>query len=204
MKNQLQLVLAAGALAGLCAIAGCQQDRPGGATGPGRAPEAARVNPDPGLVPFGDASGPLTFTDAEGHRYEVVFGVDANGTVNVVRHSRDGVPFAEIRPAAGGEDVAYLEDGAIVQDQFLAQTDGLPSQPIVKPGVQTGNPGDPLQMMFPCEDAIQAYILASGELIAAGMYLQRNRGSRRALVIFAGAVANWVGAWSTLYNCMGA
>jgi hypothetical protein len=223
MNHRIRLAVMAGVIA--LAAAACEHDPNGIAAGPGSAPSAQPSSAGPqAVVPSGGgdgttalpdaSSGAMTWYDIEGHRYDVQVGSTQS------QHFLDGTLFASVPLSNPGATNVYADGELVVADQpvlygvpLAAHATGndagvVPGDPL---GVthdflrgRPSRPGEPLRMkVMPCTDQIGSYIVASGELIAAGAYLQRHRGTRAAITAFTAALANWVAAWRELYFCMG-
>lgn len=187
MIRRIRIAVLAGVSA--LALAGCQRDGADAATGPTIRGAASGVVVPPAPPPDGG----LAWTDAEGHVYSVSIAMTATGLS--AAHFRDGVQFAESRGVGGGTNVSYFESGVLVQEEFVSITLSGPDS-----SVPLGGPGPQRAMMVPCGDAWSGYLLASAELIAAGLYMQRHPGFK-GRAVFAAAVANFAAAWYDLYSC---
>jgi hypothetical protein len=219
MKHHTRVALAAAILGAATSLAGCGKDNSGLATGPlttsaavpaVRAPAPVARGGTPGAkgvdaAAWTDDGAPLTWTDADGHIYEVRFGSDPSS----VQHLRDGALFAVTTDQVGGADVAVYDQGLLIQDQFITAggpagirgIDSLLVRPPRREGEGAGVDLPHRMQVIPCANEINGYLIASGELIIAGAYLQRNPNLRKAQAAFAAAVGNFWLAWRALYDC---
>jgi phage baseplate assembly protein gpV len=221
MTHRIRLAALAGILA--LAATACEHDPSGIATDPaptGPATSPAASHPQ-GIASGGDGSialpdanpGALTWYDLDGHRYDVQLGSTSSA------HYQDGVLFATQQVGNEGATNIFADGQLVTVDAPVLY--GGPSAARATTGnagvqppdldatrdllhLRRPRPDEPLRMkVMPCTDQIGSYVIASGELIAAGMYLQRHRGSRTAITGFTAALANWIAAWRELYFCMG-
>ena len=215
MKNRITLAIAAGILA--LAVSGCDNNQ-GLVTGPEasalRPPASAALPPvatppaprDPDAhIQLADAwPGALGWYDAEGHRYTLEFpGVNADAD-GLVRHFRDGELFAEVAPISAGGRTSVFINGQLMDDPSLIVVNPAELRAMADSFVSRGDrPGArPFrQMAYMCEDEVSGYLWASGQLIAAGYFLQRNPTSKKAKGAFLAAVIAFGSAWRALFDC---
>ncbi|HEY2805090.1 MAG TPA: hypothetical protein VGI92_04450 [Gemmatimonadales bacterium] len=210
MIRSTRLALLAGATLAALALTGCQNDSD--LAGPASArvathtadptrvvapPGNAGTLPPPPSAPSGTQT--LRFTDSWGHTYAAVLNADGSSA-----HFVDGAEYAMSTPQAGGFNIAYIANGLIVSSQFMAMSgpqglrgigDLMPQRPT------TNTRGPQAQQLIPCADFIASYIVASGELLAAGLPLSSGIRNQTTMTHFTAAAAKWAIAWVNLYNC---
>ncbi len=199
-------------MAATLVLAACERDG-GNLAGP-RAPStravatevpatpAAPVTGPKGVVVAGDPASTQSFTDSEGHTWSV------NISEGSTSHFRDGVLYATTSPTSGGDNVAVFLDGALFDQQVVSAAGVAGARAVMDslrlddPLALDRNPRRPqLQMYWACGDELQGYLVASGEMIAAALWLQRNPTNRKARSAYYASIVNWAFAWKALYHC---